>query len=144
VSSTPRLGGIRTHNVSDNRGTDCIGSYKSNYHTITTTTAPSNLRVYTPVIGRIRSYLCLSCCTKFFFFQICIWRPQQYQVLLFTHHILRLTGQPCHQMLQVTRPTLRHLQVSILSNQIVYSETFLSQTRFCVQNRQVFGLYRLN
>jgi len=23
-------------------GTDCIGSYKSNYHTITTTTAPKN------------------------------------------------------------------------------------------------------
>jgi hypothetical protein len=31
VSSTPRLSGIRT---------DCIGSCKSNYHTITTTTAP--------------------------------------------------------------------------------------------------------
>ena len=171
MSSTPRLGGIRTHNVSDDRGTDCIGSYKSNYHTITTTTAPSNLRVYTPVIGKIRSYLCLSCCTKLscviklvttiniciqwmktiFFFQICIWRPQQYltgqpchQMLQVTHHTLLLTGQPCHQMLQDTRPTLRHLQVSILSNQIMYSKTCLSQTRFCVQNRQVFGLYRLN
>jgi hypothetical protein len=31
-----RLSGIRTHNV----GTDCIGNYKSNYHRITTTTAP--------------------------------------------------------------------------------------------------------
>ena len=64
MSSTPCLGGIQTHNISDDRGTNCIGSYKSNYHTITTTTAPSNLIVYTPVIGRIRSYLCLSCCTK--------------------------------------------------------------------------------
>ena len=40
VSSTPHLNVIRTHNVSGALGTDCIGSYKSNYHTITTTTAP--------------------------------------------------------------------------------------------------------
>jgi hypothetical protein len=33
VSSTPCLSGIWTHNV---MGTDCIGSYKSNYHTIMT------------------------------------------------------------------------------------------------------------
>ena len=33
VSSTPRLSGIRTLVVI---GTDCIGGYKSNYHTITT------------------------------------------------------------------------------------------------------------
>jgi hypothetical protein len=40
VSSTPGLSRIRTHNLVA-IGTDCIGSYKSNYHTITTTTAPS-------------------------------------------------------------------------------------------------------
>jgi hypothetical protein len=36
-----RLRGVRTHNVSALVviGTDCIGSYKSNYHAITTTTA---------------------------------------------------------------------------------------------------------
>ena len=42
VSNTPRLSGIRTHNVL--MGTDCIGSngnYKANYHTITVMTAPS-------------------------------------------------------------------------------------------------------
>ena len=39
VSSTPRLYGIRTRNVGEDRYTDCIGSYKSNYHAITTTTA---------------------------------------------------------------------------------------------------------
>ena len=33
VSGTPRLSKIRTHNVS---GTDCIGRYQSNNHTITT------------------------------------------------------------------------------------------------------------
>jgi hypothetical protein len=38
VSSTPCLRGIRTYNV--NGCTDCICSYKSNNHTITTTTAP--------------------------------------------------------------------------------------------------------
>ena len=38
VSSTRHLSRIRTHNVrgDTNVGTDCIGSYKSNYHTITT------------------------------------------------------------------------------------------------------------
>ena len=36
------LSGIRTHNVSDDIGTDCIGSHKSNYHAITTMTAPKN------------------------------------------------------------------------------------------------------
>jgi hypothetical protein len=41
VSSTPRLSGVRTHKVSV-IGTDCIGSCKSNYHTITDTTAPLN------------------------------------------------------------------------------------------------------
>ena len=35
----PPLSGIRTHNASGD-GTDCIGSFKSNYHRITTTTAP--------------------------------------------------------------------------------------------------------
>ena len=36
VSSTPHLGGIQTHNVLV-IGTDCIGSFKSNYHMIMTT-----------------------------------------------------------------------------------------------------------
>ena len=36
VSITPPLSGIRTHNVSGALGTDGRGSYKSNYHTITT------------------------------------------------------------------------------------------------------------
>jgi len=35
VSSISRLSGVRTHNVSG-VGTDCIGSCKYNYHTITT------------------------------------------------------------------------------------------------------------
>ncbi len=39
VWSTPHLSGIRTHNVI---GTDCIGSCKSNYHTITSTMVPHN------------------------------------------------------------------------------------------------------
>ena len=38
VSSAPRLSGIRIHKVVI--GSNCIGSNKSNYHTITTTTAP--------------------------------------------------------------------------------------------------------
>ena len=33
------MSGIQTHNLVV-IGTDCIGSYKSNYYTITTTTAP--------------------------------------------------------------------------------------------------------
>ena len=32
--------GVRSHNI---RGTDCTGSCKSNYHTITTTTAPNQV-----------------------------------------------------------------------------------------------------
>ena len=39
VSSTPRLSGVRTHNVSDDMHWLHIGSCKSNYHTITTMTA---------------------------------------------------------------------------------------------------------
>jgi hypothetical protein len=38
VSSTPLLSGIWTHNFSGG-STDCIGSCKSNYHTVTATTA---------------------------------------------------------------------------------------------------------
>ena len=37
VSSTHRPSGIQTHSISG-IGTDCIGSYRSNYHTIRTTT----------------------------------------------------------------------------------------------------------
>jgi hypothetical protein len=37
VSTTPRLSGIRTHNLID---IDCIGSCKSNFHSIMTTTVP--------------------------------------------------------------------------------------------------------
>ena len=33
------MNGIRTHNVSGDIGTDCTGSCKSSYHTITTKTA---------------------------------------------------------------------------------------------------------
>jgi len=36
ASSTPRLSGGRTHNISG-EDTDCTGSWKSNYQTITTT-----------------------------------------------------------------------------------------------------------
>ena len=36
VSSTPRLSGIRIHNVNGDICTVCIGSYKPNYQTITT------------------------------------------------------------------------------------------------------------
>ena len=39
VLSTPRLDGIRTHSISRDRHW-FFGSYKSNYHTITSTTAP--------------------------------------------------------------------------------------------------------
>ena len=39
VSNTPCLSGIWTRSVSGD-STDCTGSYISNYHTITTTTAP--------------------------------------------------------------------------------------------------------
>jgi hypothetical protein len=35
------MSGIRTRNVIVMIGTDWIGSYKSNYHTITTTTSPN-------------------------------------------------------------------------------------------------------
>ena len=41
VSSTPRLNRVRTHNIVV-IGTECTGS-KFNYHTITTTTAPSSI-----------------------------------------------------------------------------------------------------
>ena len=40
VSSTPHLSGIRTTLVMI--GTDCTGSCKSSYHTITTMTAPTH------------------------------------------------------------------------------------------------------
>jgi hypothetical protein len=41
VSSTPRLSGLRTHNISlVVIYTDYTGSWKSNYHTITTMRAP--------------------------------------------------------------------------------------------------------
>jgi hypothetical protein len=42
VSSTPRLGGISNSPLLVVIGTDCIGSCKSNYHAVMTTTAPSN------------------------------------------------------------------------------------------------------
>jgi hypothetical protein len=41
VSSIPGLSRIQTNN-----GTDCIGSYKSSYHTITTPKAPFVLGIY--------------------------------------------------------------------------------------------------
>ena len=36
------MNGVRTHTLVV-IGADCTGSYKSNYHTITTTTAPGNI-----------------------------------------------------------------------------------------------------
>ena len=38
------MSGIRTHNIVV-KGTDCIGSCKSNYHTTTNTTVPINVRL---------------------------------------------------------------------------------------------------
>jgi hypothetical protein len=45
--STPCLSGIRTHNISGD-STDCIDtrSWKSKYHTITTTTAPHGIDIW--------------------------------------------------------------------------------------------------
>jgi hypothetical protein len=38
------MSGIQTHNISGQViGTDCTGSYKSNYHTIMTMTAPQSM-----------------------------------------------------------------------------------------------------
>ena len=45
VSSRPCLSGVRTHNVRV-IGTDFIGSHKSNYHTITTTTVPCYFYIF--------------------------------------------------------------------------------------------------
>ena len=54
VSSTPRLSGIRTHNFSD-----CIGSLKSDYHTVTTTTPSvySNVSILSNNILHVYLYL---------------------------------------------------------------------------------------
>ena len=43
VSSTSRLSGVRTHNVRGDRHW-CIGSYKSKYHTIMTTTHTNHIK----------------------------------------------------------------------------------------------------
>jgi len=43
VSSIPRMSGILTDNVLVVIGTDCIGSFKSNLHTITTTMVPRRI-----------------------------------------------------------------------------------------------------
>jgi len=43
VSRTPPLGWFRTNNISGDIGTDWIGRYKSNHHTITTKTDPINV-----------------------------------------------------------------------------------------------------
>ena len=40
------MNGIRTHNVSGDIGTDCTGSCKSNYHTITTKTTSYYIYIY--------------------------------------------------------------------------------------------------
>jgi hypothetical protein len=37
---------IRTHNISGQIGTDCIGSCKSNYHTIAAMAAPLNIQLH--------------------------------------------------------------------------------------------------
>ena len=53
------MSGIQTHNVSGdtNVGTDCIGSGKSNYHSITTTMAPSQL-IKEKSIGTCNVHVC--------------------------------------------------------------------------------------
>jgi hypothetical protein len=48
VIQDPNLDGIRA---------DCIGSYKYNYHTITTTTTPSDFHVYSKLIDDFDFYL---------------------------------------------------------------------------------------
>ena len=55
VSSTPRLSGIRTHNVSG----DCIGSCKSNYHT-KITNASNNLQKWYLNMSVSFTYITLS------------------------------------------------------------------------------------
>jgi hypothetical protein len=56
VSSTPRLIKIRTHNVSGDRHW-FIGSCKSNYHTITTTTVPCLKEDICYIINSIEDFL---------------------------------------------------------------------------------------
>ena len=53
------MNGIQTHKVS---GTDCIGSCKSNYNTITTTTAPHQMILKLTVFSDDGNYqmLCFS------------------------------------------------------------------------------------
>ena len=43
-------------------GTDCIGSYKSNYHTMTTTTAPSTLLVIVLTSEQFFSFTMVTIC----------------------------------------------------------------------------------
>ena len=50
VSGTPRLSKIRTHNVS---GTDCIGRYQSNNHTITTAPNDQVADIYIYIITAV-------------------------------------------------------------------------------------------
>ena len=67
VSNTPRVGFKLTTIVVI--GTNCIGSCKSNYHTITTTTAPSTLGVAQSSIGYtfiIIGWPCLDSKYKFY------------------------------------------------------------------------------
>ena len=63
VSSTPHLSGVRTRNFSGD-STDCTGSFKSNYHMITTTMAPKYFwiewRVYPQTIGSVSQACCSS------------------------------------------------------------------------------------
>jgi hypothetical protein len=54
VSSTPRLSGLVLTTLMV-IGIDCTGRYKSNYHTITTTTAPYGWRLYAVIA--IKFYL---------------------------------------------------------------------------------------
>jgi hypothetical protein len=54
------MNGVRTHNLIVVVGTDCTGSHKSNYHTITTTTAPEynwNVRIFNLSITGIYVFL---------------------------------------------------------------------------------------
>jgi hypothetical protein len=60
VLSRPRLCGIRTHNFSGDR--HCIGSYKSNYYAITTTSTSKKRHLISNLIHIL--HIVITCSTK--------------------------------------------------------------------------------
>ena len=56
-------------------GTDCIGSFNSNYHTITTTRAPVLLQYQTPLLCEMYNYMI---CVNILYFQ---WTGLMTQIL---------------------------------------------------------------